>query len=373
MEGSSHRQLKVFLCHAHEDKAAVRDLYHRLRDQGVAPWFDEADLLPGQDWELEIRKAVRASDAIIVCLSRRSVTKEGFVQKEIRFALDVADEKPPGTIFLIPLRLEDCDVPEELHDWQWEDLYEQRGFGKLMRSLRARARKLGLEIIKSAIADIEWIRIPAGEFLMGSNDHEKNERPERRVYLDDYYIGKYPVTNEQYRRFVEATSYGAPLGWDYGACDWPSRPVVGVTWYDVQFYCAWAGLRLPTEAQWEKAARGTDGRLFPWGNEPPNARKCNFEDHVGAMTEIGSYPEGASPYGCLDMAGTVWEWCEDWYGPYDKAVQRNPSGPDSGERRVLRGGSWDIGALACRCACRGSDHPLSRTDDIGFRVARPLP
>lgn len=140
------RPLKVFLCHASGDKPAVRALYQRLIRDGVDAWLDREKLLPGQDWQLEIPKAVRESDVVIVCLSNKSITKEGYVQKEIKFALDIATEKPEGTIFLIPARLEECNVPLQFASWQWVDLFESDGYERLMRSLRLRADKLGMQM-----------------------------------------------------------------------------------------------------------------------------------------------------------------------------------------------------------------------------------
>lgn len=142
---SSTKGMRVFICHASEDKPAVRDLYFRLRAAGFAPWLDEENLLPGQDWTVEIRKAVRGADVVLVCLSRKAVTKSGYVQKELGFALDVAEEQPEGTIFLIPVRLEECEVPERLKRWQWVDIFsltgtEWRGYRKLISSLHERAQ-----------------------------------------------------------------------------------------------------------------------------------------------------------------------------------------------------------------------------------------
>ena len=133
-------KLRAFLCHSSHDKMAVRKLYQQLIRDDFSAWFDEEDLLPGQEWETEIRKAVRASDVVVVCLSRSSITKEGYVQKEIRYALDVAAEKPPGIIFLIPARLDECEVPEGLKGWQWVDLYKDKGFERLLKALRNRGR-----------------------------------------------------------------------------------------------------------------------------------------------------------------------------------------------------------------------------------------
>jgi outer membrane protein assembly factor BamD (BamD/ComL family) len=145
--------LKVFLCHASGDKAPVRDLYRRLVAEGVDAWLDQEKLMPGQDWQLEIPRAVREADVVVVCLSNNSVTKEGYVQKEIKFALDSAKEKPEGTIFLIPVRLDDCPVPERLKRWQWVDLFESNGYERLMRSLRLRADKIGASFENSSYVD----------------------------------------------------------------------------------------------------------------------------------------------------------------------------------------------------------------------------
>jgi len=142
-EHPQEQLLRVFLCHASADKTRVRELYHRLTKQEVAPWLDEENLLPGQDWEREIRKQVRTADAVVCCLSKDSITREGFVQREITYALDAADEKPEGTIYLIPLRLEECVVPDRLSRWQWVDVFHAQGYSRLVRSLEIRAGELG--------------------------------------------------------------------------------------------------------------------------------------------------------------------------------------------------------------------------------------
>jgi len=143
----SSRLLRIFLCHSSGDKRAVRELYRHLEKSRFKPWLDEVDLLPGQGWEREIRKAVRNNDVVLVCLSRGSITKSGFIQKEIKFALDAADEQPENTIYLIPVRLEDCSVPERLSHWHWVNLYEAEGYKKLVRALQERALQLGIQQI----------------------------------------------------------------------------------------------------------------------------------------------------------------------------------------------------------------------------------
>lgn len=160
MVNEEKRLLKVFLCHASGDKPPVRQLYKELVAEGVDAWLDQEKLLPGQDWRLEIPKAVQEADVVVVCLSKKSITKEGYVQKEIKFALDLAEEKPEGMIFLIPARLEECVVPERLSRWQWVDLYEEDGFSRLLRSLKLRANKVGavIELLSYQESDEELQR-----------------------------------------------------------------------------------------------------------------------------------------------------------------------------------------------------------------------
>src|ERR1044071_7148836 len=142
-EVKAPQPLRVFLCHASVDKPVVRELYGRLVADGIQPWLDERDILPGQDWRYEISRAVKKADAIVVCLSNVSVTREGFVQKEIKDALNVADEKPEGTIFIIPLRLEECPIPDRLGRWHWVNYYEEGGYHRLLQALSHRAENLG--------------------------------------------------------------------------------------------------------------------------------------------------------------------------------------------------------------------------------------
>lgn len=216
----------------------------------------------------------------------------------------------------------------------------------------------------------ELILIPAGEFLMGSNEHEDNEQPQHQVTLPDFYIAKHLVTNAQYRRFMEDTNHKQPYLWDNSTYNQDQQPVVGVTWHDALAYCEWAGGRLPTESEWEKAARGTDGRLWPWGNEQPTDKLANFGNKVNAPTEVGAYPDGASPYGCLDMAGNVWEWCVTKWWPSYKETEDNR--PNDDATRVLRGGAYYSGSSGVRCGSRDRDLPRYWNFFRGFRFAQAL-
>jgi formylglycine-generating enzyme required for sulfatase activity len=218
------------------------------------------------------------------------------------------------------------------------------------------------------------IKIPAGTFIMGSNDGGDDEKPMHQPYLSEYYIDKYEVTNRQYKQFCDATGRSYPSDPDFAGMPGyftsePDYPVVNVSWDDAAAFAAWTGKSLPTEAQWEKAARGTDGRKYPWGDAEPDPERCNFNSNLGKTAAVGSYPSDVSPCGCMDMAGNVTEWCNDWYNYYGSAND-DPQGSPSGSYRVNRGGSWYGGAAWSRCAIRSGSVPASRNLSIGFRCAR---
>mgnify|MGYP001183197112 CR=1 FL=1 len=230
---------------------------------------------------------------------------------------------------------------------------------------------------------VPMVPIPAGEFLMGSPDGQgrADERPQRAVFLDAFVIDQVEVTNARYMRFVKATGHRTPPN-PYGSGPLASLtgiehlPVVQTTWYDAKAYCTWAKKRLPTEAEWEKAARGTDGRLYPWGNEPPTANRANFDrewEEEKTLHPVGSIPGGDSPYGVKDLAGNAREWVADWYDAdyYKDAPARNPQGPDKkGVVRSIRGGSWHSPASDLTTTARGRGGFALQTHGTGFRCAR---
>lgn len=391
---------------------------------------------------MEIEKAVEAADAIIVCLSKGSITKEGYVQRELRIVLDFADYKPEGTLYLMPVRLEECEPPRRLRAWQYEDYFgdkRERTFQRLLVSLKRRADSLGLKFEEPApkkeeqpveekksvievpvvkkelkpepVAEkkpiletpkptrvvtpknvaiisnklilsngMEFLRIPAGKFLMGSDNHEENEKPEHTVDISyDHWMARFPVTNEFYNSYIKAKGVKHPVD------DWGKKkdhPVVYVEWVDAVEYCKWLNnllkselpsgymLRLPTEAEWEKAACGKKGNEFPWGNEF-DKNKCNTgESGKGDTTPVGLYsPRGDSPYGCADMAGNVWEWTRSLNKKYPYKVNDDREREKASGRSVLRGGSFVDSEWLARCAYR-LVYDISYLDlNIGFRVA----
>lgn len=224
----------------------------------------------------------------------------------------------------------------------------------------------------------EMVLVPAGEFTMGSNELAEDERPQHIVYLDAYYIDRYEITNSQFKRFCDSSggySYPENPPWDNNYfLDKPDHPVVLVSWYFANSYCKWAGKRLPTEAEWEKAARGTEGILYPWGNTW-NPLNCNLSasstgDDYEYTAPVGSFQGGKSVYGCYDMIGNVWEWCADLHEQnyYKFTGKDNPKGPSTGINRIVRGGSY-MDRDAIQAATRSAVSPGSKNVNDGFRAA----
>ncbi len=249
------------------------------------------------------------------------------------------------------------------------------------------------------------VHVPAGAFTMGSKKGDRDERPPRRISVTSFWIDRTEVPASRFSTFVERTKYvttaekeGWSWVWDetlrkgkggwrkvWGATwdkplgkgsDWKTmreQPASHVSWRDAEAYCTWAGRRLPSEAEWERAARGEDKRIFPWGNErdPGRANMKGGKDGFPAVAPVGRFSKGASPFGALDMAGNVWEWVSDRYGAtaYEKMAKQNPSGPANGNTRVVRGASWGSPLTWGRVANRYHRKPTYRNNKIGFRCA----
>jgi formylglycine-generating enzyme required for sulfatase activity len=214
-----------------------------------------------------------------------------------------------------------------------------------------------------------WVTIPAGEFQMGSEVGYPEEQPVHIVYLDTFELGRYEITNRQYIQCVKASICDGITDISAGR---ELHPVARVSWGDAKKFCEWVGGRLPTEAEWEKAARGTDERSYPWGDDPPTPGLLNYNSAVSGTTPVGNYPDGVSPYGLFDMAGNVWEWVNDWYSNtyYQISPTSNPLGPEIGQYRVLRGGSWLDNEYRVFLYHRARSSPEYADFNFGFRCAR---
>jgi formylglycine-generating enzyme required for sulfatase activity len=388
-------------------------LYDRLSQRfgGDQIFMDIDTIEPGLDFVEVIEKAVGSCDVLIALIGRQWLTitdatgrrrldnPEDFVRLEIATALDRNIRGIPVLVrgATMPRSTDLPDVLKKLSRRNALEISDTRFHYDVNRLIETLEKVLGVpetppptpEVRRREKAvparqpfDPEMVLIPAGEFLMGSDPSVdkgafSDEQPQHTLYLPDYYLAKTPVTNAQYAAFLQATGYEQPEDWKGGnpPKGKEDHPVVNVSWHDAVAYCRWLSeatgkpYRLPSEAEWEKGARGSDGRIYPWGNQW-DAERCNAG--IGGpedTTTVGAYPEGASPYGLLDMAGNVWEWTRSVkkkypYNPEDGREDLRVEGP-----RVLRGGSWayDVEWFA-RCSYRDLVLPSLFLDLCGFRV-----
>jgi len=226
-----------------------------------------------------------------------------------------------------------------------------------------------------AAAEMPMVAIPDGEFVIGNDAGDDDEKPAHKVAVAAFEMDKFEVTNELFQAFVEDTGYlseaekaGERTTWRTYAADKPKHPVVIVTWNDAVAYCQWCGKRLPTEAEWETAARGTEAYIYPWGNEWADGKANTEESGYRGTTIVGSFPGGASPYGVMDMAGNVSEWTADWFEAYPGSTYQ--SAYFGKKYRVIRGGGWFSEARLVRTTERSCSTVDLRNDDVGFRCAR---
>jgi formylglycine-generating enzyme required for sulfatase activity len=390
----------VFLSYGREDSEIMRRLRDDLRAGGLTVWTDE-NLQPGTpSWKDAIEGAIEQAGALVVILSP-DAKKSVWVERELGYA-----RNQEVRIFPV-LACGDSRkaIPLELVSAQWVDLRSEADYASgVQRLIGAIAEHLRLgphaplpepELHRIVHKDKTYIYIPAGPFTMGSSprrvqeliamdnsDVYSAEAPQHEVSLQGFYMARYPVTNVEYQVFLHATGrpvpfrdddWSRPFSWDPDTRTYPEgkgeHPVVLVSWHDAQAYCDWLGGHLPTEAEWEKAARGTDGREWPWGNTWQTGR-CNTEESgIQGTTPVSQFaPKGDSPYGVSDMAGNTWEWCSSLLRPYpyradDGREDMNVAGP-----RVLRGGALGMERWVARCAFRNSTNAGDYGFTIGFRV-----
>ena len=511
------RQLRVFISHSSKDWPSARELHLHLTAEGwMDLWFIKSNLRIDQNWDLEIRKAVKSADVVILLLSKNSTKTEAYFYPDAGFVFDILQSTSKKKVLIIPLRLDNSNIPASLKIWEAMDYFpkSQRklSYSQLLERLRWYAKQHGFsmerrtpdlepeqgfqwsptkwkeqgglfgedgiddevlepkpiirppsklkkkifsglnnllyfslaigvllvllviglvvnfvntgetvnvvaEPIISRVLSIiplptptlgvgstrisprdgmRMVYVPEGEFNMGSDSHQDDEKPVHSVYLDAFWIDQYEVTNGMYAKCIEAKICSVPLPYLFGAPIFDSnqdvwrylpdeskffdelatdpeffnQPVIHIFWENANAYCRWAGRRLPTEAEWEKAARGVNRRTYPWG-EKVDCTRANFSSCVGNPSRVGSYEAGQSPYGAYDMAGNAMEWVADWYGDtyYQNSPSENPLGPASGLYRVFRGGSWGSDDFASRSANRPGSIAHTPNDFIGFRCA----
>lgn len=337
--------------------------------EAVLAWHLLSEILPAERW-----RDIRALPVNARAFLREEASRKGGEGKEEREELPAEWQR----IHRSGLASSHLQTLSDLDDAQLHVLvYLASPAQTELPRRRAVTERFQLDDLESGA----WVALPGGLFQMGSEEGEPDERPVHEVELSPFRISRHPVTNAQYAVFMRESRREAPRHWQDGQIPEGKdhHPVVFVSWQDSEVFCAWLtkrvakesgseAVRLPTEAQWDYAARGTAGRTYPWGEEEPDKRRANFGRHVGNTTPVGAYPEGATAEGVLDLAGNVWEWCRDWSARYSEHREKDPAGPKSGMSRVLRGGSFLNYPRNLRSAYRIGFDPEYQNENVGFRV-----
>lgn len=389
--------MKIFLSYASQDSEPAKSIYLALRDQGHKVFFDRADLPAGEEYHNRIRSAAEGSDLFVFLITANAIDAGSYTLTELSIAenagvrlLPVALgkidlEKLPALLKAVTFLQTDGNLPAavaaEVHRIAGERLRRRLKYlamallavgvviGGIVYGLRGRDRTA-----RTGKDGAPAVLIPAGSFVAGDDENA----PRREIFVEPFYLDTYEVTVGRYAGFLKATgNVRPPEEWEtVDLKNGADLPVVGVDWQDANGYCQWAGRRLPTEAEWERAARGTDERKFPWGNELPSSEHARFAQkspsgvYHGGVARVGTHPKGASPFGIQDMAGNVWEWVADWFSEsFPSAERRNPKGPSSGTDKVVRGGGWYDQADRLVITKRMHANPDQRDNSIGFRCA----
>ncbi len=419
---------RVFLAYSHQDQDFAHRLAANLRDAGVPVWVDRWHIPPGADWDQAIDDAVYACGRFLIVLSPAAMDSLE-LRGELRIALDEGKQ-------IVPVLYQHCRMPRRLRLLQYVDFRsvgpeDPDALGRLLQALAGPDSSTAVEVegrseaaqqavqtavqgkegpveggpssraapVKTALPAVirpalafepEMVLVPAGEFVMGSDplkDHHAggDEQPQHTLYLPDFYLARTPLTNAQYAAFVEATGSWVPSHWGQGKPPEGEQdyPVVNISWASAMEYCRWLSsvtgqsYSLPSEAEWEKGARGVDGRICPWGDEW-DSQCCGTRGLAPAPTPVGLFPRGASPYGLLDMVGNVWQWTRSLYRPYPYDPADGREDLKAAGERVMRGGPCQAeksagGLKYVRCARRGRSQPGQSHYNRGFRVALVLP
>lgn len=392
--------MKIFLSYASEDRTAAEAIHVALCSEGHDVFFDREDLPPGEEFNVRIRRAVECSDALVFLVSPQALDAHSYTLNELTIA-EQTFKRASGRVLPVLLRQVDFDhapaflksvtflqtggdLPAAVAD-AVARMARKHGQARMLKAAMALVliagagiggyawmhRKPSLEITGGDGAPA--VLIPAGAFIMGDDEHS----PRREIFLDAFYMDRYEVTIARYAKFLDATgSAHPPDGWETVDLKRNGElPVVGVDWNDADAYCKWSKKRLPTEAEWEKAARGADERLYPWGNSTPQFDEANFhnmspEAYAGGLTAVGTHHAGSSAFGIEDLAGNAAEWVADWYtDTFPTSEVRNPKGPSGGEGKVIRGGGRFDPPERITTTVRFHASVDTPNQDVGFRCA----
>lgn len=430
--------MKIFLSYASQDRAVADTINRALLEQGHDVFFDRDDLPPGEEFNTSIRRSIERADLFVFLISDNAIDPGSYTLNELEIA-ERRLRQPSGRMLPVMLTAVSLDrLPAFVKSVTLLQTPGNiaAAVAEAVDRIAAKRRRALLTKIGGAVALVGLIAagvaysrsstagtkgldpttqtagqvgapsgapagvradsqggapttganeivgkdgapsllVAAGTFIMGDDE----ESPRRELYLDAFYIDRYEVTTARYAKFLEATgSVGAPEGWEELKAErGKDLPVVGVDWNDAVAYCKWVGRRLPTDAEWEKAARGSDERRYPWGNESPTVARANYENsspeaYDGGLMNVGAHPSGRSPFGIDDMAGNANEWVADWFtDSFRSGDVRNPKGPESGNGRVIRGGGRFEPAERILSTKRYHGEPQLRNEDLGFRCAR---
>jgi formylglycine-generating enzyme required for sulfatase activity len=389
--------MRIFLSYAWQDREQAKSVYLALRDQGHKVFFDRADLPAGDEYHNRIRAAVERVHLFIFLISPDALDSGSYTLTELAIA-----EKSNRQLLPVMLReTELAALPASIRA-----VTIHRSDGNLVASVAAEVHRIAGELWRERLKQFAAataivaalavgvfyffvvqkkqgyvgkdggpaVLIPAGSFIMGDDENS----PRRRIYVDSFYLDKFEVTVGRYAAFLKSTgNIKPPEQWE--TADLQSGadlPVVGVDWQDADSYCRWAGKRLPTEAEWERAARGGDEREYPWGDDAPTPEHARFAQpyqtpvYKNGVARVGVHDRGMSPFGIYDLSGNVWEWVSDWHADsFRRDDVRNPHGPDKGTSKVMRGGGWYDPAERITATKRMYADPAQRDQEVGFRCA----
>jgi formylglycine-generating enzyme required for sulfatase activity len=394
--------MRIFLSYASEDRSHIEPIRYALGEQGHDVFYDREDLKPGEAFDSRIRAAIERCDLFICFLTPHTTDAGSYTLNELAVAerrwpladgrvlpvilADVPRKDIPAYLrsvtCLTPVGNVTASVADAVH--ALAQIHNRRRIRKITIWAAVIVVPLALAsywlVQRAAVSSKDGaplVRIEGGVFTMGDDEFF----PMREVYVSPFYIDAVEVTTERYAKFLAANgSLAPPDEWESVDLEKQGQlPVVGVSWNDAEVYCQWAGKRLPTEAEWERAARDSDQRMYPWGNEAPGAGRAVYGHRAesaygGGLDRVGTLDAGRSREGVYDLEGNAAEWVSDWFTEsFPVADVRNPKGPSTGEKKVIRGSGWHEPVDRIGGSRRYQASPDNRTDDVGFRCAMDAP